>query len=333
MESESIEIAGRKVTKADWDATPESVKLVIEDFHGMIGVLTLRVSNLEEKLNKNSKNSSIPPSKNGFGGGKKAEQKKVKRATKQRIKQETSEPKLYPASECQEIHEEKPQACTECGEKLQGEDSEPYRHQIIEMPIVRPDVVEYRLHELECEHCGTKTRAELPAGVTPKSYGQGLAAWIAILSSEYRQSYRQVCWAHLLRDFQAMAERSGASSEIGASLLHKGHRLFHWWHRVRDGTMSRGLFIEATNLIRAAVKAELESAVNLPISRTETTPLAKTVRTCEQLLKIEPALWTFVDHQDLEPTNNLAERALRPAVIGCSQKQLLGLCRHASASA
>jgi transposase len=112
-----------------------------------------------------------------------------------------------------------------------------------------------------------------------------------------------------------MAERSGTSAEIGASLLHKGHRLFHWWHQVRDGTMSRELFIEATNLLRAAVKAELESAVDLPISRNEATPLAKTVRTCEQLLKIEPALWTFVNHQDLEPTNNVAERALRPAVI------------------
>ena len=435
MESESIEIAGRKVTKADWDATPESVKLAIEDFHGIIGVLTQRVSNLEEKLNKNSKNSSIPPSKNGFGGGKKVERKEVKRTAKQRIKQETSEPKLHPPEECKEIHEEKPQSCTICGEKLQGEDPEPYRHQIIEMPIVRPDVVEYRLHELDCEHCGAKTRAELPAGVTPKSYGQGLAAWIAILSSEYRQSYRQVekllkelcgveisrgtigraraeinaavelatisaqeyvqqqpvvnvdetgfkqyngdgqnpgkkrgwlwvvvtplvsfftvalsrsqataqailgnytglvgsdrcpsygwlendhrqvCWAHLLRDFQAMAERSGASAEIGNSLLRKGHRLFHWWHRVRDGTMSRALFVEATNLLCAAVKAELESAINLPISRSEATPLAKTVRTCQQLLKIEEAMWTFVDHPDLEPTNNVAERALRPAVI------------------
>ena len=87
MDSESIEIVGRKVTKADWDATPESVKLVIEDFHGMIGVLTQRISNLEETLNKNSKNSSIPPSKNGFGGTKKVEQQKVKRAAKQRIKQ------------------------------------------------------------------------------------------------------------------------------------------------------------------------------------------------------------------------------------------------------
>ena len=65
--------------------------------------------------------------------------------------------------------------------------------------------------------------------------------------------HRQVCWAHLLRDFQAMAERSGASCEIGTSLLHKGYRLFHWWHRVRDGTMSRELFIEATNLRPAVI--------------------------------------------------------------------------------
>jgi transposase len=112
-----------------------------------------------------------------------------------------------------------------------------------------------------------------------------------------------------------MAERSGASAEIGTSLLHKGHRLFHWWHRVRDGTMSRELFVEATQLLRAAFIQELESTVALPIGYAETTPLAKTVRTCQQLLKIEAAMWTFVDHPDVEPTNNVAERALRPAVI------------------
>lgn len=436
MESESIEIAGRKIPAEDWDKTPESVKLVIEEYHAIIAGLTARVSALEERLNKNSKNSSIPPSKNGFGSSKKPEQpKNPKTAAKQRIKQERTEQKLYPPEECKEIHEEKPFSCAECGEKLTGCDPQPYRHQIIEMPIVRPEVVEYRLHSLDCEHCGAKTRAELPAGVTPKSYGEGLAAWIAILSSEYRQSYRQVekllaelcgielsrgtigraraeinaavesatmsaqeyvqqqpvvnvdetgfkqyngdgqnpgkkrgwlwvvvaplvsffavalsrsqataqailgnyqgivgsdrcpsygwldnerrqvCWAHLLRDFQAMAERNGASAEIGKSLLHKGHRLFHWWHRVRDGTMSTELFVEATQLLRAAFREELESAVALPIGCAETTPLAKTVRTCQQLLNLEAALWTFVDHPGVEPTNNVAERALRPAVI------------------
>jgi transposase len=436
MESESIEIAGRKISLADWDATPESIKLAIEDLHGMVAGLSQRVSALEEKINKNSKNSSIPPSKSGFGGGvKQAQNKQDKKTPKQRTKNTRSEKKLYPPDECSAIHEEKPPACSQCGEELEGSDPEPYRHQIIEMPIIRPDVVEYQLHELECEHCGAKTRADLPVGVTQKCYGHGLAAWIAILSGEYRQSYRQVerllselcgvelsrgtigraraeisdavavataaagehvqqqpvvnvdetgfkqynrdgqnpgqtrgwlwvvvtplvsfftvvlsrskataqallgdfkgvvgsdrcpsynwlnndhrqvCWAHLLRDFQAMADRSGASAEIGTSLLKSGHRLFHWWHKVRDGTISRELFIEAVRLLRAGVIAELESAVALPVGVKEQTPLAKTVRSCQQILNVEAALWTFVDHLGVEPTNNVAERALRPAVI------------------
>jgi hypothetical protein len=51
MESESIEIAGRKISLADWDATPESIKLAIEDLHGMVARLSQRVSALEEKIN------------------------------------------------------------------------------------------------------------------------------------------------------------------------------------------------------------------------------------------------------------------------------------------
>ena len=125
----------------------------------------------------------------------------------------------------------------------------------------------------------------------------------------------QVCWAHLKRDLQAMAERSGVSKEIGESLLARERRLFQWWHRVRDGTWSRATFIECTKRLRAGFKAELEAAAALPISKAEKTPLAKTVRTCRKLLKVEPALWTFVYHLEIEPTNNDAERALRPAVI------------------
>jgi transposase len=39
------------------------------------------------------------------------------------------------------------------------------------------------------------------------------------------------------------------------------------------------------------------------------------VRTCRQLLKVELALWLFVSVEGVEPTNNAAERALRPAVL------------------
>jgi transposase len=67
--------------------------------------------------------------------------------------------------------------------------------------------------------------------------------------------------------------------------------------------------------LRDGLQEELQAAAALSIGEKEKTPLAKTVRTCRQLLKVESALWTFVDSPGVEPTNNHAERALRPAVI------------------
>ena len=128
-------------------------------------------------------------------------------------------------------------------------------------------------------------------------------------------SHWQVCWAHLKRDLTAIAEREGASQEIGEALLRRERRLFRWWHRVRDGTLSREQFIEQVGYLRQGFKAVLQAAAALPIAPDEKTPLAKTVRTTRRLLKIELALWTFVYTEGVEPTNNAAERALRPAVI------------------
>jgi hypothetical protein len=59
----------------------------------------------------------------------------------------------------------------------------------------------------------------------------------------------------------------------------------------------------------------LTETAECEIGSKEKTPWAKTVRTCRQLLKVETALWLFVEVSDLEPTNNSAERAIRPAVL------------------
>ena len=125
----------------------------------------------------------------------------------------------------------------------------------------------------------------------------------------------QVCWAHLKRDLTAMAERMGVSREIGEALLRRQRRLFRWWHRVRDGTLSREQFIDQVSQLRQGFRLTLEEAAALPIEPKEKSPLAKTVRTCRCLLTVESALWTFVFTVGVEPTNNAAERALRPAVI------------------
>jgi hypothetical protein len=129
------------------------------------------------------------------------------------------------------------------------------------------------------------------------------------------KSQRQLCWAHIKRDLTAMSERTGVSQEIGLALLRRQKRLFRLWHQVRDGTLSRADFQVKVTLLRRGFKAELEKAVALLSTPREKTPLAKTLRTCQKLLKLESALWTFVEHPGIEPTNNAAEQALRPAVI------------------
>ena len=131
------------------------------------------------------------------------------------------------------------------------------------------------------------------------------------LSSECRQ----VCWAHLKRDLTQIAEREGVAGELGQALLEQQRLLFEQWYRVRDGTLSRSDFAEVVQPIRERFGQLLREGAGYEIAPKEKTPLAKTVRTCQQLLKIEPALWTFVTTGGIEPTNNAAERALRPAVL------------------
>lgn len=134
----------------------------------------------------------------------------------------------------------------------------------------------------------------------------GAYSWLA-------NTQRQVCWAHLKRDFTKIAERSGRSADLGEALLKQQKLLFTAWYQIRDGTLSRDNFIEQVQPIWDAVKRLLSEGAAYEITKGEKTPLAKTVGTCKKMLTVEPAFWTFVDCQGVEPTNNAAERALRPA--------------------
>lgn len=81
------------------------------------------------------------------------------------------------------------------------------------------------------------------------------------------------------------------------------------------GCLKRCEFQFLVQEIRTSLKLLLQKAAEHQISSKEKTPLAKTVRTCRQILKVEPALWLFVTVEGVELTNNAAERAIRPAVI------------------
>jgi transposase len=118
---------------------------------------------------------------------------------------------------------------------------------------------------------------------------------------------RQFCWAHLRRDFQAMIDRGGEAAEIGRRLLGHSDKLFHRWHRVRDGTMARSTLKGYTDPLRWAVRQDLR--------RGAACSCARTAATCRELLAGEKHLWTFLRVVGVDPTNNAAERALRHAVI------------------
>jgi transposase len=122
----------------------------------------------------------------------------------------------------------------------------------------------------------------------------------------YPVRWRQVCWAHLLRDFEAIHGRGGASEEIGAGLLAQVHQMFTWWHRVREGTLKRATFRSYMSPLRREVERLLEAGSQCGMSKTE--------GTCQEIMKRREALWTFVQVEGVEPTNNAAERALRPGV-------------------
>lgn len=414
-----------EISDEDWANTPESIKRVIK-------VLLDREKLLQEKVNVNPQNSSQPPSSQEHKDPK-AHREPSKRSRGGQPGHSKHERKLYDEAECTEIIHHYPEACQKCGSTLLPEqNSEAYRHQIVDIPEIKPEVVEHRFHQCTCQNCGHQTRA-WDKNVIDNGYGNRLRGLVGLLSGMYRQSERmiqqmlqevfqigislgsieklrqevsaaiseavaesqryvqeqgqihmdetgfkqgnsdgknpekrkawlwvmksgevsyfgvslsrgqkeaqnllgefdgilitdrysgyswydlekrQVCWAHLKRDFQKIAERGGESEKIGVKLLAEEKKLFNLWHKFRQGEISREELGRDVAPIRAETEKLLREGAGLGTE--EKTVDSKTGRTCQELLKVERALWTFVLQEGVEPTNNAAERALRPAVL------------------
>jgi len=141
----------------------------------------------------------------------------------------------------------------------------------------------------------------------------GEQAW-GIIGTDHYAGYhwldprqRQLCWAHLKREFLAWSQRAGETARIGHALLAVEQQLFVLWYRARDGTVAWADFQVAMLPLMARVSTLLQEGV----AGADT----KTQGTCRNLLKREAALWTFVWEREVEPTNNRAERPLRRAVL------------------
>jgi len=138
--------------------------------------------------------------------------------------------------------------------------------------------------------------------------------WSGVLGSDrgamynwYDRERRQLCWAHLKRDFQELVDFSPASRPVGKRLLAIEAEVFAAWHRFRAGELDRG-----------GLQAELatrQAAMRETLGEAAAGPDGQAAGVCGALLKLWPALWTFAAVEGVEPTNNGAERALRPAVL------------------
>ena len=439
------------IPEADWAATPVGVKagfleLVsqcqrqqqeIEQLRIQLTALATELASLRERIGRSSRNSSKPPSSDGPGFKPPERRKGSGRKRGGQPGHPGSGPELLPIERVNEVVEHHPQACRRCGTLLQGQDPEPLRHQVIEIPPITPVVIEHRMHRLVCPCCSTSTCASLPAEVEASHYGPRLSALVALLGSAFPLSFsktqalldqllgvkissgalatirqrlsaaleqpmqealafarqqsvvyvdetgaptgnadggnpdgrrgwewvmvtamgvtvfiqslsrsaaaaidllgnafggivvsdrfsaynhlpvqqRQLCWAHVIRDLTAIADRQGASGEIGAELLGLQQQLFAQWHRYKDGTIDWSTLQQGCRPIRQAFVGTLQRVVELGYQRGERTPWAKTVGTCRQLLQVADGLWTFLEIEGIEPTNNAAERALRHSVI------------------
>jgi transposase len=157
----------------------------------IIRLLLAKIAELEARLNKTPQNSSLPPSSqhpHAKTHPPKAKSKKPRGGQPGHVKHERP---LLPAEQCDEIIPLKPESCRRCRAKLCGTDSEPLRHQVWELPEIKPQVTEYQRHRLTCPHCGETTCAPLPEGVPCGQAGPRLVALVALLMACFRQSKRR----------------------------------------------------------------------------------------------------------------------------------------------
>lgn len=404
------------------DAVPVSV------WDGMNGearafvvAVLLRMEELERRLGLNSGNSSQPPSTDRPG---EKPQRTPRTSSGKKRGGQPGHPKaerpLLPTDQCDHVEHHKPDLCANCGASLSGNDPEPVRKQVIDLPPVRPIVIEHQIHTLTCGCCGEQTAASLPEHVPRGWFGPQVVTVVMLLTSLGRLSHRimaellerlfgleisvgqisrlqrigrealqpgfdeitaavrtseavnmdetgwrengrrawlwtvvgsvatlfavrasrsrqvvkellgetfagivgsdrysaysdlpderhQFCWAHLLRDFQALIDRGGASAVIGARLKSAGQDLIHHWHRQRDGDIARSTFQRHYGRLRDEIVNALETG-----SRCRH---PNTAELCRTLGNHCYSLFLFAEADGVAPTNNAAEQSLRRAVI------------------
>ena len=197
---------------AELEALLKAALARIEDLEAVVAKQAARIAELEARLGTNSSNSSKPPSSDPPGAPRQAKPATGRKRGGQ-PGHERRMRELVPVEKVDALVELKPPSCRGCGAKLVGGDPWPLRHQVTEIPRIKPTVTEYQLHTLKCECCGKRTRAELPLGVPRGAFGPVLMATIALVTSRFRQSKRLA--QELLESLLGVKLSTGAICKIG----------------------------------------------------------------------------------------------------------------------
>ena len=117
---------------------------------------------------------------------------------------------------------------------------------------------------------------------------------------------RQLCWAHLKRDFQALSECRGSMGQIGCELFLLAKHILYLRKRTRDGTLTWQTFQRRMKALMERTEKLLAKGANCGQSLSGR---------CRRIFNQRQYLWTFVRDSSVEPTNNLAERIVRQGVL------------------
>lgn len=172
-----------------WERTPPEAQAYIGTLEARVATLEDMVRTLQEQLNRSSRNSSRPPSSDPPQS-----QRPTRPRGQRRRGGQPGHPgqtrTLVPVEDVEEVVVLKPEQCSGCHAPLSGDDPTPFRHQVIEMPPIKPVITAYQWHQLVCPDCGETTRAPWPAGVPSGPYGPRAQATVALYTGAYRLSKR-----------------------------------------------------------------------------------------------------------------------------------------------
>jgi len=177
-----------------WDQIPPAaqaaITALVQQYERQLQALQKQVHELQQRLNKNSTNSSKPPSSEHPHAKPARPTTKSPRGAGGQPGHAKHQRPLLPIEQCQHVIPCVPPTCRRCAAPLSGTDPQPLRHQVWELPEIKPSVTEYQRHRLTCR-CGTVTCGALPAGVPTGQAGPRLIAFSALLLSCFRQSKRR----------------------------------------------------------------------------------------------------------------------------------------------